>query len=158
MALPINRAVLAVYLLVHASVDCFVIFHGFLSKIVIYHKVFLMSSVSSKVGNSPVSRLLRHLSLMTLVEGASLIALVLIAVPIKYGLDFPLAVQVVGPIHGALFLWTMATLLISVFAGRLAATKGAVVFCAALIPFGGLWSHRLLDREIARRRQDSIPD
>ena len=117
-----------------------------------------MPSVSSKVGNSPVSRLLRHLSLMTLVEGASLIALVLIAVPIKYGLDFPLAVQVVGPIHGALFLWTMATLLISVFAGRLAATKGAVVLCAALIPFGGLWSHRLLDREIARRRQDSVQD
>ena len=117
-----------------------------------------MSFIPSGAGKTPVSRLLRHLSLMTLVEGASLIALVLIAVPIKYGLDFPLAVQVVGPIHGVLFLWTMGALLTSVFAGRLAATKGAVVFCAALIPFGGLWSHRLLDREIARRRQDSVQD
>jgi len=35
----------------------------------------------------------------------------------------------------------------------LAAAKGAVVFFAALIPFGGLWSHRLLDREIARQGQ-----
>lgn len=112
-----------------------------------------MSAAPSTAGKASVSRLLRHLSLMTLVEGGSLIALVLIAVPIKYGLDFPLAVKVVGPIHGALFLWTMGALLTSVFAGRLAATKGAVVFCAALIPFGGLWSHRLLDREIARQRQ-----
>ena len=158
MALPANRAVLAAYLLVYALVDCFAIFHGSALNIVINHKVFSMSSVSSKVGNTPVSRLLRHLSLMTLVEGTSLIALVLIAVPIKYGLDFPLAVQVVGPIHGALFLWTMGALLTSVFAGRLAATKGAVVFCAALIPFGGLWSHRLLDREIARQRQGVTQD
>lgn len=117
-----------------------------------------MSFIPSKAGKSPVSRLLRHLSLMTLVEGASLIALVLIAVPIKYGLNFPLAVQVVGPIHGALLLWTMGVLLTSVFAGRLAAAKGAVVFFAALIPFGGLWPHRLLDREIARQRQGVTQD
>lgn len=117
-----------------------------------------MSFVLSRAGKPPVSRLLSHLSLMTLIEGASLIALVLIAVPIKYGLDFPLAVQVVGPIHGALFLWTMGALLVSVFAGRLAAAKGALVFFAALIPFGGLWSHRLLDREIARQRQGVARD
>jgi integral membrane protein len=96
------------------------------------------------------SRLLRHLSVMTLVEGASLIALVLIAVPIKYALDFPLAVKLIGPIHGALFVWTMGVLLVSIIAGRLAISKGAGVFLAALIPFGGLWSHRLLDRELAQ--------
>ena len=109
-----------------------------------------MSHLPSSAEKSSVPRLLRHLSLMTLVEGASLIALVLIAVPIKYGLDFPLAVKVVGPIHGALFVWTMGVLVMTVLAGRLTALKGAGVFLAALIPFGGLWSHRLIDQEIAR--------
>jgi hypothetical protein len=40
-----------------------------------------------------------------------------------------------------------------VIAGRLAISKGAGVFLAALIPFGGLWSHRLLDRELAHQEQ-----
>lgn len=112
----------------------------------------MMSNPDSALPVASSSALLKHLSLMTLVEGASLIALVLIAVPIKYGLDFPMIVKVVGPIHGVLFIWTMVALLISVFMGRLAASKGAVVFLAALIPFGGLWSHRLLDRELAKQR------
>ncbi len=92
---------------------------------------------------------LRHLSLMTLVEGASLIALVLIAVPMKHLAGLPIGVQVVGPIHGALFLWTMGALALVVLRGHLPALKGAGVFFAALIPFGGLWSHRMLAHHIA---------
>lgn len=92
---------------------------------------------------------LRHLSLMTLVEGSSLIALVLIAVPLKHLADLPIAVSIVGPIHGALFLWAMGVLALAVLRGQLPIRKGLGVFVAALIPFGGLWSHKMIDRQIA---------
>lgn len=95
---------------------------------------------------------LRHLSLMTLVEGASLITLILIAVPLKHLAGLPIAVAIVGPIHGALFLWTMGVLTLVVLRGHLPALKGAGVFVAALIPFGGLWSHRMLARAVAAYR------
>lgn len=94
--------------------------------------------------------LIRHLSIMTLIEGSSLIALVLMAVPLKHLAGLPIAVEVVGPIHGTLFLWMVATLLSTVTTGQISPGKGGLVFLAALIPFGGLWSHRLIDRDIAR--------
>ncbi len=95
--------------------------------------------------------LMRHLSLMAIFEATSLIALVLIAVPVKYLADMPIGVQIIGPIHGALFLWTMFILALNVQRGYLHPLKGLWVFIAALIPFGGLWSHRMIDREIAAR-------
>ena len=96
--------------------------------------------------------LIRHLSMMTLIEGSSLIALVLIAVPLKHLAGLPIAVEVVGPIHGTLFLWTVATLLSTMVMRQVPPGKGGLIFLAALIPFGGLWSHRLIDRHIARHR------
>ncbi|MEW6764692.1 MAG: DUF3817 domain-containing protein [Pseudomonadota bacterium] len=92
---------------------------------------------------------LRHLSIMTLIEGASLIALVLIAVPLKHLAGLPIGVKIIGPIHGALFLWTMGVLALVVLRAQLPILKGLGVFLAALIPFGGLWSHRMIDRQIA---------
>ncbi len=97
-------------------------------------------------------RLLHHLSFMTLLEGGSLIALVLIAVPIKYALGEPLGVKIIGPIHGAFFVWTIGVLVATTLAKQLGAGKAALVFLAALIPFGGLWSHHLLDQEIDKKR------
>lgn len=107
-------------------------------------------TVSGRSDASRLPWLIRHLSIMTLVEGSSLIALVLIAVPLKHLAGLPLAVEVIGPIHGTLFLWMVATLLSTMAVGQIAPGRGGLVFLAALIPFGGLWSHRLIDRDIAR--------
>ncbi|MFA7522248.1 MAG: DUF3817 domain-containing protein [Halothiobacillaceae bacterium] len=96
----------------------------------------------------------RHLALMTLLEGGSLIALVLIAVPLKHLGDWPLGVSVIGPIHGALFLWTMAVLILVLARKQLSLGAGAVVAVAALIPFGGLASHRIVRRP-AEKREDA---
>jgi hypothetical protein len=72
---------------------------------------------------------LRYLSILALVEGASLIALV-------------------GMTHGALFLLATATLAWVLSRGHLPASKGTSVFAASLIPFAGVWSHRMLVRSI----------
>ena len=45
---------------------------------------------------------LRHLSIMALVEAGSLIALFLIAMPLKYMADLPIAVKIVGPMQKAI--------------------------------------------------------
>ena len=95
---------------------------------------------------------LRYLSILALVEGASLVALVGVAMPLKYYADLPEAVRVVGMAHGALFLLATATLVWVLSRGHLPAAKGAGVFAASLIPFAGVWSHRMLVRNIKERR------
>jgi len=89
---------------------------------------------------------LRSLSILALVEGASLVALVGIAMPLKYFAGIPDAVRLVGPVHGVLFLWATAALLMVVARGQLSPLRGAGVFVASLVPFAGLWSHRMLVR------------
>ena len=91
---------------------------------------------------------LKHLGLMTLLEGGSLIALVAIAMPMKYMAGMPEAVSAVGPVHGVFYLWTMAVLGITLYRRLLPLSHGAVVAVAALIPFGGLVSHRLVRRRL----------
>jgi integral membrane protein len=94
------------------------------------------------------SSALKHLSLMTLLEGGSLIALVAIAMPLKYMADMPAAVSAVGPVHGAFYLWTMGVLALTLYRRLLPLKHGAVVAIAALIPFGGLFSHHLVKRRL----------
>lgn len=91
---------------------------------------------------------LQHLRIMALIEGASLIALFAIAMPLKYLGGIPEAVRVVGMAHGGLFLWSTAALALAFAVGGLSLASGARVFCASLIPFGGLWSHRFISRKL----------
>ena len=58
--------------------------------------------------NSPV----RLFSTIALVEGISYVLLLGIAMPLKYFLDMPLAVKVVGWAHGVLFMAYVVLLLI----------------------------------------------
>ena len=94
--------------------------------------------------NMKIPTSLRYLSILALAEGASLIALIGIAMPLKYFGGMPEAVRWVGMTHGLLFLATTATLLYVLSRGHISALKGAGVFAASLIPFAGLWSHRML--------------
>jgi integral membrane protein len=94
---------------------------------------------------------LHSLSILALVEGASLVALIGIAVPLKYFAGMPEAVRAVGMAHGLLFLWATATLLFVLSRGHLSPLKGAGVFAASLVPFAGLWSHGMLVRSMKAR-------
>lgn len=91
---------------------------------------------------------LNHLSIMALIEGSSLIALVVLAVPLKYLADWPVGVKIIGPIHGALFIWATIALFVTLSRGQLTPLRGLGVFLASLIPFGGLWSHRMMRRQL----------
>lgn len=42
--------------------------------------------------------------LVSLAEGSSFLLLLLVAMPLKYGMDLPLAVTIMGWVHGMLFI------------------------------------------------------
>jgi len=93
---------------------------------------------------------LRHLRLMTMLESGSLIALVCIAMPLKYFADMPEAVSLVGPIHGVFFLWMCGILFLTLIRKYLPLHHGAFVFVAAFVPFAGIGSHMLVRKAVSR--------
>lgn len=79
---------------------------------------------------------LTWLKTAALFEGTSLIALVFVAVPFKYWLEMPQLVKVIGPVHGALFVAFIATLLVHLVKGRINARLAGIGAIASFIPFG----------------------
>lgn len=93
----------------------------------------------------------RRLQLAALLEGSTLLVLVAIAVPLKYLAAYPLAVSVVGPIHGMAFLIYL-WLLTAVAAGDGWHKRDVgIALLAALIPFGA-FAHAISVDRSARQR------
>lgn len=92
---------------------------------------------------------LGRLRIVGLLEGLSYVLLVFVAMPLKYLAGKPEAVRILGSVHGALFM-----VLVVVLAGA-AAERGwgfrriAIVFVAALLPFGPFVIDRSLREEQA---------
>jgi integral membrane protein len=80
-------------------------------------------------------------------EAVSLIVLLGIAMPLKYVYGYPLAVRVVGSLHGLLFM--AYVVLATVYARRDSWVGGKLVRCwiASCLPFGTL----IFERELADR-------
>lgn len=93
---------------------------------------------------------IRVLRLATLLEGVSLLALVLVAMPMKYALGYPLAVRITGSIHGLLFLWFAASLVAAHAEHEWRLSRSAKLLIGAIVPFGFLYVERALARDPAR--------
>ena len=85
-----------------------------------------------------------------LCEGVSFLVLLGIAMPLKYLAGYPLAVRVVGWIHGLLFIGFCYSLFEAAAARGWPWTKSAKFFVAALLPFGPFVIDRGLRDELAR--------
>jgi len=79
---------------------------------------------------------LKPLKIAALFEGSSLLALLFIAMPLKYGYDMPEAVSLIGPIHGVLFI--LFNVMIGFYALKRQLTEAQIGLgvVASLIPFG----------------------
>ena len=95
--------------------------------------------------------LVRAVRILGIVEGCSWLLLLFVAMPLKYGLDMPIAVRWVGSVHGLLFTVFVLALLIAHFSARWTVGFTGKVFGASLLPFGFL----LVD-EALRRREDPL--
>lgn len=71
-----------------------------------------------------------------LVEGASFLVLLFVAMPLKYFAGLPEAVKLVGWAHGVLFIALAASLLYTTAVARWPLARAALVLVAALLPFG----------------------
>ena len=84
-----------------------------------------------------------RLRLLGYLEGISLLILVLVAVPLKYGYGDPSWVKAVGPWHGALFLlFVVNTLSLSIEQRWKFSTTTGKVLLACIIPFGTFYVDR----------------
>lgn len=70
------------------------------------------------------------------VEGISYLVLLSIAMPLKYFADMPLAVRVVGSLHGALFVLLALLTLQAMRARGKSFGFGVRIGIASLVPFG----------------------
>jgi integral membrane protein len=88
-------------------------------------------------------RALRHLAI---IEGISTLVLFGIAMPLKYFAGMPLAVRIVGSLHGALFVALVLMLLLAIRKVPISPALAATGIAAAIVPGGPF----LLDRHLAR--------
>jgi integral membrane protein len=79
---------------------------------------------------------LSRLRLVGLLEGISFLVLLLIAMPLKYAADQPLAVRYVGMAHGVLFLLYLLALVPVALDHRWSWKTLALAVLASLLPAG----------------------
>ena len=97
-------------------------------------------------------RSLHQLRIVAFLEGMSFLVLLFIAMPLKYLAGQPLAVRVVGLIHGILFLAFVVALFRAARARTWPLRRSGLALLASLLPFGTF----VLDRSLRAEIRDSI--
>jgi integral membrane protein len=69
-------------------------------------------------------------------EGVSFLVLLGIAMPLKYVWQMPMAVKIVGSLHGALFVAFCIVLMRAKILAKLSTGQVALIFIASMLPFG----------------------
>ncbi len=93
---------------------------------------------------------LRRMRQASIAEGSTLLALVLVAVPLKHLGGHAMATAIMGPVHGIAFLLYVWTLIQTVSGADFSGPEVARMVAAAFIPFGGFLTARALRRRLAR--------
>ena len=89
-----------------------------------------------------------RLRLASILDGISYLILLGIAMPLKYVWEMPLAVRIVGSLHGFFFLALCACLLEVLLRKRLSFGWCVIVFLCALLPLAPFF----LDRKLKQKR------
>jgi len=95
----------------------------------------------------------RTLRYVALIEAISFLAL-LVATYIKYAGDSEVGVQILGPVHGMLFLAYVLIALLVARAARWSLVTTLLVLLGAVVPFGGF----VVDRWLARTSNQAQPE
>ncbi|AZB44182.1 DUF3817 domain-containing protein [Bacillus sp. FJAT-42376] len=83
-----------------------------------------------------ISTPVQRLRLIGAIEGISFIVLLAIAMPLKYFADIPLAVTIVGSLHGLFFVLFLLAVANAAFRHRWSIIKTGGALVASVIPFG----------------------
>jgi integral membrane protein len=93
---------------------------------------------------------LGRLRVIALVEGVSFLVLLFVAMPLKYAAGMPMAVRIVGAIHGGLFLLFLWALMQATDEAKWPWSRAGAAFVASVVPFGTFVFDRSLRAEQAR--------
>jgi integral membrane protein len=96
---------------------------------------------------------LRQFRLVALAEGVSFLVLLFVAMPLKYLAGLPLAVRIVGSLHGVLFIAFVLALIWVSIARRWPVSRALLAFVSSIVPFGTFVFDRSLRREMAETRK-----
>jgi len=88
---------------------------------------------------------LGRLRVVAILEGISFLVLLFIAMPLKYFAGLPLAVRIVGLLHGLLFLAFVHFLIQVHIEKQWPLSRSFAAFVASLLPFGPF----VLERKLA---------
>jgi len=108
-----------------------------------------VSLVSVQINDS-LENIKKNLFLTGHLEGVSFLLLLFVAMPLKYILNLPVAVQIIGSLHGILFVAFMVILFIAWRKLPLTFMQAAKVFLLSFVPFGTFFLHKIV-------KQDAIP-
>lgn len=103
------------------------------------HPIFIMESTLD-TNASLIQKFLK----VGKAEGYSYLALLLIAMPLKYIAHLPIAVRIAGSLHGILFIAFMYFILQMYLEKQLSLQKAAYAFLLSLLPFGTFYLKKLL--------------
>lgn len=90
---------------------------------------------------------LRILQFSSILEATTLAVLVCIAVPLKHLAGYPLAVSVMGPIHGMAFISYIWVVIVTASAGLWRPAEIWRLVLSALVPFAGFASAQWIARK-----------
>ena len=93
---------------------------------------------------------LGSLRVYTWLEGSSLLVLVCVAMPLKHFFGFPLAVRIVGSVHGLLFLLFVSALFRAASERAWPRKRSLWALASAFVPGGAFVLDRALKRERLR--------
>jgi len=94
----------------------------------------------------------RRLRIVGIAEGISFLVLLLIAMPLKYYFNYPLAVKWVGWAHGVLFIAYVTIVFMSIRLMKWNLLQVGINLAASLIPLGTFF----LDKSWKQREQELI--
>lgn len=96
--------------------------------------------------NDPVGRV----RIVGKIEAISFLLLLGVAMPLKYGLGFDMAVKIVGWAHGVLFVLLAYFVLMALLEKLLPFRHAVLMMVASLIPFGPFVIDRRLEADEAK--------
>ena len=94
-----------------------------------------------------IDKSIRNLRVIGILEGISFLVLLCIAMPMKYLMDIPQAVKMVGWAHGVLFMLYIPAVLLARRSMQWGFFQLLVALAASLVPLGTFF----LDKQLKRR-------
>ncbi len=83
---------------------------------------------------------LGRLRLIGFAEGISFLLLLFVAMPLKYAMDMPQAVKIVGMAHGILFIMYVLAVIQARIEYNWNAKKTLIALVASILPFGPFYA------------------